>query len=130
MEVSLMINEIGKHIRTLRTQKGIGLNTFAKQLGVSPAYLSNLETGKTDTIQLSLLQKLQDELHLITIDNSSLPLDETKYRISRASTLLHNLIQQDKAFGYYILETLEKGIDLSPVSPTFHNNDQDYYLQN
>ncbi|AWC27472.1 helix-turn-helix domain-containing protein [Bacillus cytotoxicus] len=125
-----MINEIGKHIRTLRTQKGIGLNTFAKQLGVSPAYLSNLETGKTDTIQLSLLQKLQDELHLITIDNSSLPLDETKYRISRASTLLHNLIQQDKAFGYYILETLEKGIDLSPVSPTFHNNDQDYYLQN
>lgn len=130
MEVSLMINEIGKHIRTLRTQKGIGLNTFAKQLGVSPAYLSNLETGKTDTIQLSLLQKLQDELHLITIDNSSLPLDETKYRIARASTLLHNLIQQDKAFGYYILETLEKGIDLSPVSPTFHNNDQDYYLQN
>ncbi|MCU0094333.1 helix-turn-helix transcriptional regulator [Bacillus sp. OR9] len=81
-----MINEIGTHIRTLRTQKGIGLNTFAKQLGVSPAYLSNLETGKTDTIQLSLLQKLQDELHLITIDNSSLTLDETKYRIARAST--------------------------------------------
>ncbi len=108
-----MINEIGKHIRTLRTQKGIGLNTFAKQLGVSPAYLSNLETGKTDTIQLSLLQKLQDELRLITIDNSSLTQDETKYRIARVSTLLHNLIQQDKAFGYYLLETLEKGIDLS-----------------
>ncbi|MED1104992.1 helix-turn-helix transcriptional regulator [Bacillus paramycoides] len=125
-----MINEIGKHIRTLRTQKGIGLNTFAKQLGVSPAYLSNLETGKTDTIQLSLLQKLQDELRLITIDNSSLTQDETKYRIARASTLLHNLIQQDKPFGYYLLETLEKGIDLSQVSPTFHNNDQDYYLQN
>ncbi|MGE6313700.1 helix-turn-helix domain-containing protein [Bacillus cereus] len=125
-----MINEIGKHIRTLRTQKGIGLNTFAKQLGVSPAYLSNLETGKTDTIQLSLLQKLQDELHLITMDKSSLIQDETKYRIARASTLLHNLIQQDKPFGYYLLETLEKGIDLSQVSPTFHNNDQDYYLQN
>lgn len=125
-----MINEIGKHIRTLRTQKGIGLNTFAKQLGVSPAYLSNLETGKTDTIQLSLLQKLQDELRLITIDNSSLTQDETKYRIARASTLLHNLIQQDKALGYYLLETLEKGIDLFPASPTFHNNDQDYYLQN
>ncbi|MED2864962.1 helix-turn-helix domain-containing protein [Bacillus thuringiensis] len=125
-----MINEIGKHIRTLRTQKGIGLNTFAKQLGVSPAYLSNLETGKTGTIQLSLLQKLQDELHLITIDNSSLTLDETKYRIARASTLLHNLIQQDKALGYYLLETLEKGIDLSQASSIFHNNDQDYYLQN
>ncbi|WP_166705359.1 helix-turn-helix domain-containing protein [Bacillus albus] len=125
-----MINEIGKHIRTLRTQKGIGLNTFAKQLGVSPAYLSNLETGKTDTIQLSLLQKLQDELHLITMDNSSLIQDEIKYRIVRASTLLHNLIQQDKALGYYLLETLEKGIDLSQVSPTFHNNDQGYYLQN
>ncbi|HDR8475983.1 TPA: helix-turn-helix transcriptional regulator [Bacillus cereus] len=125
-----MINEIGKHIRTLRTQKGIGLNTFAKQLGVSPAYLSNLETGKTDTIQLSLLQKLQDELHLITMDNSLLIQDEIKYRIARASTLLHNLIQQDKALGYYLLETLEKGIDLSQVSLTFHNNDQDYYLQN
>ncbi|MBX0351299.1 MULTISPECIES: helix-turn-helix domain-containing protein [Bacillus cereus group] len=125
-----MMHELGKHIRTLRTQKGIGLNTFAKQLGVSPAYLSNLETGKTDTIQLSLLQKLQDELHLITMDKSSLIQDETKYRIARASTLLHNLIQQDKPFGYYLLETLEKGIDLSQVSPTFHNNDQDYYLQN
>lgn len=124
-----MIHELGKHIRTLRTQKGIGLNTFAKQLGVSPAYLSNLETGKTDTIQLSLLQKLQDELRLITIDNSLLIQDEIKYRIARASTLLHNLIQQDKALGYYLLETLEKGIDLSQVSPTFHNNDQDYYLQ-
>ncbi|MFF2341168.1 helix-turn-helix domain-containing protein [Bacillus mycoides] len=125
-----MIHELGKHIRTLRTQKGIGLNTFAKQLGVSPAYLSNLETGKTDTIQLSLLQKLQDELHLITMDNSLLIQDEIKYRIARASTLLHNLIQQDKALGYYLLETLEKGIDLSQVSLTFHNNDQDYYLQN
>ncbi|WP_020063002.1 helix-turn-helix domain-containing protein [Bacillus sp. 123MFChir2] len=125
-----MIHELGKHIRTLRTQKGIGLNTFAKQLGVSPAYLSNLETGKTDTIQLSLLQKLQDELHLITMDNSLLIQDEIKYRITRASTLLHNLIQQDKALGYYLLETLEKGIDLSQVSLTFHNNDQDYYLQN
>ncbi|MCD4646593.1 XRE family transcriptional regulator [Bacillus mycoides] len=125
-----MINEIGKHIRTLRTQKGIGLNTFAKQLGVSPAYLSNLETGKTDTIQLSLLQKLQDELHLITIDNFSLIQDETKYRISRASTLLHSLMQQHEAFGYYLLETLEKGIYLSQVSPTSDNNDQDYYLQN
>lgn len=125
-----MIDELGKHIRTLRTQKGIGLNTFAKQLGVSPAYLSNLETGKTDTIQLSLLQKLQDELHLITMDKSSLIQDETKYRIARASTLLHNLIQQNKPFGYYLLETLEKGIDLSQVSPIFHNNDQDYYLQN
>ncbi|MCX2829457.1 helix-turn-helix transcriptional regulator [Bacillus pseudomycoides] len=125
-----MIHELGKHIRTLRTQKGIGLNTFAKQLGVSSAYLSNLETGKTDTIQLSLLQKLQDELHLITMDNSLLIQDEIKYRITRASTLLHNLIQQDKALGYYLLETLEKGIDLSQVSLTFHNNDQDYYLQN
>ncbi|MBG9597726.1 XRE family transcriptional regulator [Bacillus mycoides] len=125
-----MINELGKHIRTLRNQKGIGLNTFAKQLGVSPAYLSNLETGKTDTIQLSLLQKLQDELQLITMDNFSLIQDETKYRIARASSLLHSLMQQNEEFGYYLLETLEKGIYLSQVSPTSDNNDQDYYLQN
>ncbi|MBJ8018186.1 helix-turn-helix domain-containing protein [Bacillus cereus group sp. N34] len=125
-----MISELGKHIRTLRNQKGIGLNIFAKQLGVSPAYLSNLETGKTDTIQLSLLQKLQDELHLITMDNFSLIQDETKYRIARASTLLQILIQQNEAFGYYLLETLEKGIYLSQVSPTSDNNEQDYYLQN
>ncbi|MED3026363.1 MULTISPECIES: helix-turn-helix domain-containing protein [Bacillus cereus group] len=125
-----MIQELGKHIRTLRTQKSIGLNTFAKQLGVSPAYLSNLETGKTDTIQLSLLQKLQDELHLITMNNFSFIQDETKYRITRASALLHNLIQQDETLGYYLLETLERGIALSQTLPTSHNNDQDYYLQN
>lgn len=65
-----MISEIGSKIRFIRQKKGIGLNTYAEKLGVSPAYLSNLETGKTDTIQLSLLEKLQEDLKLLPIEES------------------------------------------------------------
>jgi transcriptional regulator with XRE-family HTH domain len=62
-----MIEDIGAKIRNVRRNRGISLNTYAEKLGVSPAYLSNLETGKTDTIQLSLLAKLQTELKLLPI---------------------------------------------------------------
>ena len=53
-----MIQNLGQTIRNLRKQKGISLQNFAEQIEVSPGYLSNLETQKTDTISLTLLSKL------------------------------------------------------------------------
>lgn len=35
----------GKYIRKLRTAKGITLREFARQLGVSPTYISQIEQG-------------------------------------------------------------------------------------
>lgn len=55
-----MITQLGQTIRNLRKQKNITLNDFADKLDISAGYLSNLETGKTDTISLQLLVKLSE----------------------------------------------------------------------
>jgi len=104
-----MLQEIGQRIRILRTNKGISLNAFAEKLGVSPGYLSNLETGKTDTIQLSLLEKLQQELSIfptITEDVNS-PFN-TRCRVSMEQ--LQELAQKDEKLAEYLLSNLENGI--------------------
>lgn len=41
-----MITEFGKHIRKLRIDKTITLRTMAEAMGISPSYLSSIETGK------------------------------------------------------------------------------------
>lgn len=107
-----MLNEIGFVIRKLRMQKGIGLNDFANILEVSAGYLSNLETGKTDTIQLSVLEKIQKELNIFPIKNiSELKIDsEFKYRVDRANSLLLQLHVKNKKQSEYLLTIIEQGI--------------------
>ena len=41
-----MDNKFGETIRELRINKDLGLREFAKQLEITPAYLSNIERGK------------------------------------------------------------------------------------
>jgi transcriptional regulator with XRE-family HTH domain len=36
----------GERVRSLRTGRGIGLRKFARQLGISPTYLSKIERGE------------------------------------------------------------------------------------
>ncbi|MFZ3579415.1 helix-turn-helix domain-containing protein [Virgibacillus sp. DJP39] len=105
-----MLQNIGKRIRTLRTNKGIGLNSFAEKLDVSPGYLSNLETGKTDTIQLSLLERLQNEFYLLPIESQAT--DELDLRINHSRQQLSKLQQVDPEGVDYLLTTLENGIEL------------------
>lgn len=59
------MQEIGQQIRQIRNRKGISLNAYANELGVSSGYLSNLETGKTQNITLSVLEQLQKDLNLV-----------------------------------------------------------------
>jgi transcriptional regulator with XRE-family HTH domain len=106
----MMLQNIGPRIRTLRTNKGIGLNEFAELLDVSSGYLSNLETGKTDTIQLSLLEKLQSELHILPIESASS--DELDSRLNHAKQLLKELENSNPEAVNYLLSTLEKGLEL------------------
>jgi len=110
----IMLNEIGFVIRKLRIQKGIGLNDFANILDVSAGYLSNLETGKTDTILLSVLDKIQKELNIFPIESlSKMETDsEFEYRVNRANSLLIQLHDKNKKQSEYLLTTIEQGIEV------------------
>ena len=106
-----MLQNLGQHIRTLRTQKGIGLNVFAEQLGVSSGYLSNLETGKAESIHLSLLEKLQDELFLFPVHSGTSD-NVTDIRLSKIKHQLEELDRLNPEGVDYLLTTMEKGLNL------------------
>ena len=105
-----MLQNIGQRIRSLRTSKGISLNAFAEKLDVSPGYLSNLETGKTDTIQLSLLEKLQSELHLLPLDSQFS--DEYDTRLDHMKQKLKELDKINPDGAHYLISTFENGLDI------------------
>jgi len=108
-----LLENVGATIRMLREKKGISLNNFAAKLDVSAGYLSHLETGKTDNIPLRLLPKLQEELGLF---NSTHSLNEAeKTFVSQVNNLqepLLNLHQQNPEAAAFLLETLEKGLNI------------------
>ncbi|PLS17618.1 transcriptional regulator [Bacillus sp. M6-12] len=106
-----MLQQIGERIRVLRKQKGIGLNAFAAQLNISPAYLSNLETGKTDTIQLSVLEKLQDELSLLPVEYLHDPRNELDIRIQQSANKLKALADTNREAVEFLLANLENSLN-------------------
>lgn len=107
-----MINQLGQKVRELRSQMGFGLNEFARKIGVSPGYLSNLETGKTDTIPLAILEKLQNELQLLPLKDEPQIFSEIELRCKKINRLLHQLNSENPEAVEYLLSTIEKGLDL------------------
>ncbi|TYS87716.1 helix-turn-helix domain-containing protein [Rossellomorea aquimaris] len=105
-----MLQDIGERIRILRTSKGISLNSFAEKLDISTGYLSNLETGKTDTIQLSLLQALQEELHLFSFYKDEV--DELESRLLNLKDKLKQLEETNPQAANFLISTIEKGIEV------------------
>lgn len=110
MGVPTMFQDLGQQIRTIRQKKGLGLNAFAEILDVSSGYLSNLETGKTDTIQLKLLDKLQEELSLVPImpKETEHPIEE---RLLQLIMPLIEVAEKDPKAANYLLNSLESGIN-------------------
>ena len=53
-----LIIVLGEYIRSKRVEKGIGLREMAEHLSISPAYLSNLESGKHPMVNPLLLKKI------------------------------------------------------------------------
>ncbi|WHY93086.1 helix-turn-helix transcriptional regulator [Neobacillus cucumis] len=106
-----MLQNVGQRIRTIRMQKGISLNEFAKRLNVSSGYLSNLETGKTETIPLSLLETLQKELMILPVESGEKVLSETSLRLNRATKELALLENQNPEAAEYLVSSLEHGIN-------------------
>ncbi|MFD1738345.1 helix-turn-helix domain-containing protein [Bacillus salitolerans] len=120
-----MFQQLGLKIRTVREQKGIGLNQLAKELGVSSGYLSNLERGKTETVPLSFLEKLDEQLHFSTLiqeakDFKSEQYDEMIFRIDRCSRLLKDLNNTNPELANCFVSMLEKGLDCTDTE-TFKN---------
>ncbi|OCA91302.1 hypothetical protein A8F94_05430 [Bacillus sp. FJAT-27225] len=102
-----MLRNLGQRIRLLREQKGISLNAFAKELGVSSGYLSQLETGKTDTIPLHILDKLQLELGILPIESQS---DEISQRFLSIRYQYEKILNKNPEAANYLLTTFENGI--------------------
>lgn len=114
-----MFKDIGNQIRTLRKKKGLGLEELATTIGVSRGYLSNLETGKTDSIQMSILEKLQHELNLFPehLFKSSMD-EETEFDIElkRIIQLLKQLNNQDPKEAEFLFHMIEKRFEIFSVS--------------
>ncbi len=58
-EYQLMMTDIGKRIKQLRKNKGMGYIEFAKQIGISRNSYSQLELGKSNFQFISLLVVLK-----------------------------------------------------------------------
>lgn len=59
-----MIKQLGQTIRKYRKQKNYTLSQLADKLGISIGLLSNIENGKTDSFQLTLLNTIVSELDI------------------------------------------------------------------
>ena len=59
-----LIIVLGEYMRSKRVEKGIGLREMAEHLSISPAYLSNLESGKHPMINPLLLKKISRKLNI------------------------------------------------------------------
>ncbi|NRF89866.1 helix-turn-helix transcriptional regulator [Paenibacillus frigoriresistens] len=113
---------MGQQIRAIRMKKGIGLNEYAVELGVSKGYLSNLETGKTETIQLSILERIISDLNLVPFNDSS---EESilSLRLQKIHHLLRQLDKKSPETVDHLLSTLEKSTELFSKL-TVHNYEQ------
>ncbi|MFE5321343.1 helix-turn-helix domain-containing protein [Paenibacillus sp. NPDC056579] len=109
------MSEIGLYIRSIRQQRGADVAEFARELGVSPDYLRNLESGRTQTIQLEVINKLQNEFFTIESDNGLEleyePQDAVGTRIDRLAASLKALHETDPAAADYLIRTAEQGLE-------------------
>ncbi|WCN38662.1 helix-turn-helix domain-containing protein [Aneurinibacillus uraniidurans] len=119
-----MKHEFGKQVRLLREQQGISLNAMAKMLGVSTGYLSNLESGKTETVNLTVLQRLFSMLEikacpLCQQEKSSSKSSEgssLNWRVHRLYQTMIDLASSDPMVLEHQLQLLESGFLFSKTA--------------
>ena len=59
-----LVEALGYYIKNRRLQKNIGLREMAEILNISPAYLSNLQSGKHSMTNPLLLKKISKVLNI------------------------------------------------------------------
>ncbi|MCY6482808.1 helix-turn-helix transcriptional regulator [Clostridium aestuarii] len=75
-----MQQQLGETIRKYRKQKGYTMTQLADKLNISIGLLSNIETGKTDSFQLTLLNNIIKKLSIpiseLELFSKSYPIEE------------------------------------------------------
>lgn len=106
------MNEIGLYIKTMRQQRGVDIMDFARELGVSPDYLSNLESGKTRTLQLEIINKLQNEFQMIETNEVEPDIGhDVGARIEHLALSLRALHEHDPKAAEYLIGVVEQGFE-------------------
>lgn len=121
--------DFGKQIRVLREQQGISLNKMAKNIGVSAGYLSNLESGKTENIALTVLNTLSTELGVSICPMCNQMVSESQgsddiellLRVERIYRVMLLMIKEDPETLSSYLNLLEHGMVI-PESKTWKGN--------
>jgi transcriptional regulator with XRE-family HTH domain len=62
MQSNITQTPFGVRIEVVRVGRGIGLRALARAIDVSPAYLSQIETGRCSPPAIPIIQKLAHEL--------------------------------------------------------------------
>ncbi len=100
-----MIKDIGLRLQCIRNKKGLTVKEFAKVLGVSAGYISQLENGKAKTISFDLLDLLQTKYNILPLQT----IGEEDY--IRRLSLLQQLVHSNPEAAEYILSTFESGLE-------------------
>ncbi|RKX55842.1 MAG: XRE family transcriptional regulator [Thermotoga sp.] len=97
------IKDIGRKLREVRKSKGIKLKDLAKEIGVTPSLISQIEHGKVSP-SLSTLKKILDALGetLVSIFQEETIKEEAKYVVRRKERT--NIIVSE-ALRYELLST-------------------------
>lgn len=81
---------LGERIRELREQKDISLRELAKKLGVSPAFLSDIELGRrfpSDEVLAKIAKELGESVEELKKYDTRPPVEELK-RLAAANPLM------------------------------------------
>lgn len=107
------MDPIGMQVKQIRLQRGAEVSEFALELGVTPDYLMNLESGRTQTIQLEVLSKLEREL--LGLAQRSKEQDEqeereTALRAARLAVSLRELHRSNPEAADGLMQIVEQGL--------------------
>jgi transcriptional regulator with XRE-family HTH domain len=81
---------LGERIRELREQKDISLRELAKKLGVSPAFLSDIELGRrypSDVVLARIAKELDTSVQSLKAYDTRPPVEELK-KMAAANPLM------------------------------------------
>jgi transcriptional regulator with XRE-family HTH domain len=101
------MNNLGEFIRQKREELDISLRELAKKIGVSAAFLSDIELGRrnpSDDVMKKLARELKVTLAELSTKDARAPVEDLK-----------RLSNSDPAFGY-ALRRLVKGVEEKKIS--------------
>lgn len=80
-------------------------------MGVSLDYLSNLETGKTQKVEIPFLDKIQKELIIFSMVPPDQQEDELSFRFQRIHQQFRELSKTNPKAAEYLLSSFENGLE-------------------